>query len=90
MDEFDLDRLLKICRLRLDEKERKAIEEDLRSILHYFDSISSVECEELEPAYQPIKVEQKLREDKVQQFPNSDLLLKGTKTYRFYVVGPDI
>ena len=90
MEKFELDRLLKVCRLKLYGEEAKVIEDDLQSILNYFDSISNVDCDALDPAYQPIKVKQKLREDKVQQFPNSDMLLNGTKTYRFYVVGPDI
>lgn len=90
MQNMDFDRLLKICRLRLSEKESLEIKKEISSIIEYFDAIESVKCDELEPSYHPIKVEGKLREDEVKPYENPDALLKGTKTHRFYVIGPDI
>lgn len=90
MEELDLGRLIKICRLQLKEEERKTIEKDIEAILRYFDTIGNVKCDDLEPAYHPLDIAPKLREDTAKEFEDSDLLLKGTKTYRFFVVGPNI
>lgn len=90
MQEKDFERLLKICRISLTEKEAAAIRKDISSILEYFDAIETVKCDSLEPSYHPINVKERLREDIVKPFENPDELLKGTKTHRFYVIGPDI
>ena len=90
MEDREFDRLLKICRLSLTDKEKSAIKKEIGSILEYFDAIEKVKCDELEPSYHPIKVGERLREDKVEACENPDALLKGTKTHRFYVIGPDV
>ncbi|MDE1855869.1 MAG: Asp-tRNA(Asn)/Glu-tRNA(Gln) amidotransferase subunit GatC [Candidatus Micrarchaeota archaeon] len=90
MEDAEFDRLLKICRLRLSSSERTAIKSDVKEILKYFDTIEKVDTGSLKPAYHPVAIEGRLREDRVEPFDHSDLLLKGTKTHRFYVVGPDV
>ncbi|MGI0141811.1 MAG: Asp-tRNA(Asn)/Glu-tRNA(Gln) amidotransferase subunit GatC [Candidatus Micrarchaeales archaeon] len=90
MQDQDFDRLLAVCRLRLSEKEHAKIKTDIDEIINYFNSIEKVDTAKLEPSYHPIQIEERLREDKVEPFDNPDSLLKGTKTHRFYVVGPDI
>ena len=49
--------------------------------------LDSVKIEEVNG--QHAKVE-RLRQDEVKQFDNIEGLLKNTKTYRFYVVGPKV
>lgn len=90
MQDSEFDRLLTICRLRLSDSEKAQIKKDTDDILSYFSTIESVDTSKLEPSYHPIEIPEKLREDKVEPFENPDSLLKGTKTYRFYVVGPEI
>ncbi|MDE1825657.1 MAG: Asp-tRNA(Asn)/Glu-tRNA(Gln) amidotransferase subunit GatC [Candidatus Micrarchaeota archaeon] len=90
MEDSDFDRLLKVCRLRLGAQERKRMEADITEIIGYFNTIDNAKVDDLEPSYHPTKISGKLREDKVRPFENPDQLLKGTKTHRFYVVGPDL
>jgi len=90
MQDSDFERLLSVCRLRLGDGEKAQIKKDIDSIISYFSTIESVDTSKLEPSYHPIEIEERLREDRVEPFENPDALLKGTKTYRFYVVGPEI
>jgi Asp-tRNAAsn/Glu-tRNAGln amidotransferase C subunit len=83
----DFDRLLKVCRIRLGKEEREKMEKELDEIIKYFDVLDSVKIEEVNE--QRAKVE-RLRKDEVKQFDNIEGLLKNTKTYRFYVVGPKV
>ncbi|MFP3215187.1 MAG: Asp-tRNA(Asn)/Glu-tRNA(Gln) amidotransferase subunit GatC [Candidatus Micrarchaeota archaeon] len=83
----DFDRLLKVCRIRLDKEEKEKMEKELEEIIKYFDVLDSVKIEEVNE--QRAKVE-RLRKDEVKQFDNIEGLLKNTKTYRFYVVGPKV
>ncbi|MFP3279046.1 MAG: Asp-tRNA(Asn)/Glu-tRNA(Gln) amidotransferase subunit GatC [Candidatus Micrarchaeota archaeon] len=83
----DFDRLLKVCRIRLDKEEKERMEKELEEIIKYFDVLDSVKIEEVNE--QRAKVE-RLRKDEVKQFDNIEGLLKNTKTYRFYVVGPKV
>ena len=90
MKDSEFDRLLAICRLKLEPQERESIKKDIDEIIGYFGTLQSAETSKLEPSYHPVKIPEKLREDKVIPFENPDLLLKGTKTHRFYVIGPDV
>jgi len=84
---IDFDRLLKVCRIRLEKEEKEKIGKEIDDIIKYFDVLDSVKIEEVNE--QRAKVE-RLRKDEVKQFDNIEGLLKNTKIYRFYVVGPKV
>ncbi|MCL5412812.1 MAG: Asp-tRNA(Asn)/Glu-tRNA(Gln) amidotransferase subunit GatC [Candidatus Marsarchaeota archaeon] len=88
MDDNEFDRLAKICRLRLTEDERKRIMHDTGEILSYFNTIEDVNCEKYPPAYQPVPISGRKRPDKVSNFKDATKLLKNSRIYRFFVVGP--
>lgn len=90
MESEDFDRLLKICRLRLPEGEKARIKKDIDEIIAYFNTIESVDCDRYAPSYQPIPIPAKKRQDRVEGFRDIGKLLKNSKIYRFYVVGPKI
>jgi len=90
MESENFERLLKICRLRLEPGEKEAIKKDIGDILDYFNTIEGVECDKYSPSYHPVSIAQKKRADKVEPFPDTASLLKNSKIYRFYVVGPKI
>ncbi len=90
MNEKEFDRLLSICRIKLTEEERKGIKADVEEVIKYFDAIAHIDCDGESEAYHPIRIPPKLREDKVEAFEDADLLLKNTRTHRFYVIGPRI
>ncbi len=90
MDDAAFDRMLRICKLRLSGSERDRIKADIDNVISYFDTIESVDCDGYLPAYQPVDITPRTRKDKVDAFRESDRLLKNSKTYRFYMVGPKI
>lgn len=89
MEDAEFDRLLKICRLRLSEKEREKIKKDVDEIIGYFNAVDRQNCDDA-PAYHPVELKEKTREDKVERFEDVDGLLSNTKTYRGYVIGPKV
>ncbi|MGC8710590.1 MAG: Asp-tRNA(Asn)/Glu-tRNA(Gln) amidotransferase subunit GatC [Candidatus Micrarchaeia archaeon] len=89
MEYIDFDRLLKVCRLRLEPSEKEEIEKDVLDIIKYFDTLDSLKIDDIKVYHSKSDVEV-LREDNVEAFGNVEGLLKNTKTYRFYVVGPKI
>lgn len=90
MDDKEFSRLLKVCRIRLSEAERTGIKKDVDEVLACFNSLDEVDTKGVEEAYHPTRVKEKLREDKPSDFPDMDMILKNTKTHRFYVVGPNV
>ena len=90
MDDSEFKSLLENVRLRLSEKEYVKIKTDIENILQYFDKLDNVNCEALEPEYHPTEVKSEFRVDIAKEFKEKHNLLKNTKTYRFYVIGPEI
>ena len=90
MQDKDFDRLLAICRIRLTDSEKKSVKAEIEDVIKYFDTIEKIDCDSEKEAYHPIPVPEKLREDVVEECEDPGLLLKNTKTYRFYVVGPKV
>lgn len=90
MDEEEFNRLLKISRIDLSEKEKKRVKEDVEQILTYFDNVDSFKPTVKEPAFHPVDIEGIAREDEERGFEDVDGLLSNTKTYRRFVIGPKI
>ena len=90
MEDSEFKKLLDVCRLKLDEKDEAKIKKDLDEVIKYFDTLDKISCEELQPAYHPIKIDTDLREDDPKDFADKGGLLGNTKTHRFYVIGPDL
>jgi aspartyl/glutamyl-tRNA(Asn/Gln) amidotransferase C subunit len=90
MEKEEFERLLKICRLSLKDEEKEKLRKQIEEVIEkYFDKIESVNCDE-PPAYHPIEIPGKLREDEPKQFDNIVGLLKNTKTFRGYVISPKV
>jgi aspartyl/glutamyl-tRNA(Asn/Gln) amidotransferase C subunit len=89
MQDKEFDRLLKITRLRVSAEERVQIKSDFEQVIAYFDEISSLEADG-EPAYHPVEIPGRLREDKVKPFADSESLKKRAKTSNGYIVGPKL
>ncbi len=90
MEDKDFDRLLKTCRIKLEGNEKEKVKKDIDEIIAYFNTIESVDCDKYTPSYQPIEALPKTRPDKVVPFNDTGRLLKNSKIYRFYIVGPKI
>ncbi len=90
MDNNEFNRLLKVCRIKLEESEYDSIKKDVNEILEYFKVLNELDTSGVLEAYHPIKIPEKTHDDTVFKFNNTEGILKNTKTYRFYVVGPDL
>lgn len=89
MDAKEFERLLAVCRIPLKEDEKAKMQKEIDEVLAYFSKIDSIDCKS-EPAYQPVDIPERLRDDIVKNCAETDLILKNTKTYRFYIVGPKV
>lgn len=63
MDDATLARLGYLSRILLQEEERSALLQDLRTILHFVDEIKSVPTEDVEPLAHPLDTVQAIRDD---------------------------
>ncbi|MCL4381263.1 MAG: Asp-tRNA(Asn)/Glu-tRNA(Gln) amidotransferase subunit GatC [Candidatus Marsarchaeota archaeon] len=90
MNEQEFERLLRICRIKLQDAEREKIKKDIESVLDYFDTIQQIDTGNIAEQYHPIPIDQRLRQDSESAFEDVDLLLANSRTHRFYVVGPKI
>ena len=90
MLDSDFEALLRTCRIRLSAEEAAALRKEAEELISYFNSLDSVDTEGIAPAYHPIAVEQKTRADEIKEFGDIGGLLGNSKTYRFYVVGPEV
>ncbi len=63
---------------------------DIDEIIEYFNTLSEVDCSDYSAAYQPIDIAPRKRKDVAEQFPEVGKLLKNSKVYRFFIVGPRI
>lgn len=88
MLDTEFDRLLTVCRIQLSEEERPKIKKDIEEIIEYFNTLDTLDVKETDAAYHPVPIKGKMRNDKLEEFPDINLILSNTKTYRFYVVGP--
>lgn len=89
MEEEEFNRLLKICRLKVDDSSKSKLKRDIDEIIGYFNLIDNIDCDE-EPAFHAVDIPGRMRKDEVKEFKNIKGLLKNTKTYRNYVIGPKI
>ena len=77
-DEFDMQQVSLIARLRLSEQEKQELERDLKEILASFSEISSAKgIDEEKEMHYPSKSGHKLREDRVEKCTSPDRILHG-------------
>jgi aspartyl/glutamyl-tRNA(Asn/Gln) amidotransferase C subunit len=89
MEDKEFDRLLKITRLKLTDKELERIKSDVEEVIGYFDNIDRIKTDE-KPAYQPIDVPTRLRKDEIIPFPDVEALKKPSRLHNGYIQGPKL
>lgn len=72
-------KVAKNARLKLTDEEIKNFEKDFKEILNSFEEIEKLDTENTEPAFHPIEIKNKTREDKVKPSIPRDELLSNTK-----------
>ena len=87
MERSVIERVAKVSRINLSDKEIDEFKNDLEDILEYFEMLDSAPSSE-SFGFNPVEVADVLREDvPLQEIPPAELL-KDMKTYEGYVRGP--
>lgn len=84
-----LNRVAKIARLSLNEKEKEAFLKELNEVLEAFKKIEKIETKKTKPAFHPIELKNRMRKDKVREWDWNPL--KNTEhREKDYFKGPKI
>lgn len=70
----EIDKIMKLSRLNLTIKEQKKYQQELSSILDFFEKLQEVNTDGIEPTAQVTGLMNGLREDTPENFPVGDLL----------------
>ena len=73
-----VERVAKIARLKLEEKEKESYAEELRTILESFDIMNEARVDDLEPAFHPIELKNVMREDEASESVSQETALSNT------------
>jgi len=88
--EIDVERVARIARLMLTEKEKQKFERDLREVIKAFAVIDRVKTD-VEPSFQPLRLENVLREDKVgESLPREEALKNTMHKEKGFFKGPKV
>ena len=88
IDDKTLENLSKLSKIKIDEKLRNKLREDLNLTINMIDEIIKIDCDQIEELSHPIKDNFNLREDKVVKEINRESLQKTSNKTEdgFYLV----
>jgi len=66
-EKFNIDNLSELSRIRLKEKEKKSLSQDLSKILRYVEELSALDVSKIEPTTHVAKIENVFRKDEVKR-----------------------
>ncbi len=82
-------RVAKNCRLELTEKEIQQFLPQFKEILEAFEKIDSVDVKGIEPAFHPVPLKNRMREDKIEKcLGNEEALSNAVHQKQPYFKGP--
>ncbi|WP_022854891.1 Asp-tRNA(Asn)/Glu-tRNA(Gln) amidotransferase subunit GatC [Thermodesulfobacterium thermophilum] len=91
---ISLEEVLKIahlCRLEFDEEEAKKFSEELSKILDYFETLQTLDTQDVPPTFHAVKLPTPYREDEVKTFDNIEgLLANSPKSKDNMIVVPKV
>ena len=86
-----IEKVAKIARVNLNEKEKDEFIKEFNDILDIFSKISKVSTDNIELSVQPVKVENKFREDKVGKcLSEKEVFLNAEHKEKGFFKGPKI
>lgn len=84
-----IEKLMRIAKLDLTDAEKKEYAKDLKNILEAFSCIDEVQVKGVEPAFQPIEIRDRKREDVVEKSLSQEEALSNTKNKKDgHFIGP--
>ncbi len=75
LDQAAVSRICRLARLAPDAAEQARLQDELGSIIGYFQRLEAIDTADVPPAYHPHQAENQLREDTVRPSTNRDELL---------------
>jgi len=89
VEEEKIRKVAKNARLNLSDEEVEEFGEDLDDILEAFDSLDDIDASGVEPAFHPIELDERKREDEVEEsFSNDEALSNTENREEGYFKGP--
>lgn len=89
VSEEKIRKVAKNARLNLTDDEVEEFREDMDDILEAFDSLDDIDTEDVNPAFHPIDLDERKREDKVEEsFSRDEALSNSENTEDGYFKGP--
>ena len=84
-----VEKLMRISKLDLTDAEKKEYANDLKNILEAFSSLDEVNVKGVEPAFQPIEIKDRKRQDLVEKSLSQEDALANTKNKKDgHFIGP--
>lgn len=89
IDRDEIDTVAANARLILSDEEADALQDDLAAILDSFDGLDNIDTEDVEPAFHPVKTEERTRDDTVEECLTPDEAFQNTENIEDgYFKGP--
>lgn len=87
----DVEYVAELSRLNFSEKEKENLVQDLNQILNYMEKLNELDTENVDIIVNPYYIENKFREDEVQESMNMESIIKNApQNLEEYVVVPTI
>ncbi len=91
VDKKIVERVAKIARINLSEKELEKFSKELEDVLNAFKDLQKVDTKNIKPSFQPIEVKNVTRKDKIEKSLTQKEALANTKNKeRGYFKGPRV
>lgn len=89
IDETTLENVAKAARLELTKEEKQKFFPQLKEALHAFSELNEIDTESVEPSFHPVKIHNRVREDKEETCLSQEEALSLTKHKKDgYFMGP--
>lgn len=82
IDESEIDKLTKLCRIECTQEEKKALQSDLSNILKYVEELGKIDVSGVEPCYRVLEtLKNVMRDDEVEETLQRDLFLANAPSH---------
>lgn len=77
IDRKEVEHVAQLARLKFDDEQIEVFLKQMNSILDYFDKLQELDTGDIEPTSHAVVLNNVFRDDKVEEFPDKELLIKN-------------
>lgn len=77
IDRKEVEHVAQLARLKFDDEQIEMFLKQMNSILDYFDKLQELDTGDIEPTSHAVVLNNVFRDDKVEEFPDKELLIKN-------------